>query len=59
MRAVIDTGVFVSALIRPQGVTGEILRALRNGDFTPVYSTDMLVEIIGVLGRPAEFLARL
>ena len=27
MRAVIDTGIFVSALIRKQGTTGAVLRA--------------------------------
>jgi putative PIN family toxin of toxin-antitoxin system len=30
-----------------------VLRALRDGRFTAVYSTDLLVEIIDVLGRPA------
>jgi len=52
MRAVIDTGVLVSALIRRQGTTGDVLRALRDGRFTAIYSTDILVEIIDVLGRP-------
>src|SRR3972149_10833179 len=52
MRAVIDMGVFVSALIRRQGTTGDVLRALRDGRFTPIYTTDILVEIIDVLGRP-------
>ncbi len=52
MRAVIDTGVLVSAMIRRQGTTGEVLCALRDGRFTAVYSTDLLVEIIDVLGRP-------
>lgn len=51
MRAVIDTGVLVSALIRRQGTTSDVLRALRDGRFTAVYSTDILVEIIDVLGR--------
>ncbi len=51
MRAVIDTGIFVSALIRSRGTTGAILRALRDGRFTAIYSTDILVEIIDVLGR--------
>lgn len=50
MRVVIDTGVFVSALIRRQGTTGAVLRALRDGKFTALYSTDILVEIIDVLG---------
>jgi putative PIN family toxin of toxin-antitoxin system len=52
MRAVIDTGVLVSALIRRKGTTGDVLRALRDGRFTAIYSTDILVEIIDVLGRP-------
>lgn len=51
MRVVVDTGVLVSALIRPQGTTGAVLRALRDGRFKPVYSIDMLVEIIDVLAR--------
>jgi uncharacterized protein len=51
MRAVVDTGVLVSALIRRQGTTGDVLRALRDGRFTIVYTTDILVEIIDVLGR--------
>ena len=53
MRSVLDTGVLVSALIRRQGTTGGVLRLLRDGRFTAVYSTDLLVEIIDVLGRPA------
>jgi putative PIN family toxin of toxin-antitoxin system len=53
MRAVVDTGVFVSALIKRQGTTGGVLLALMEGRFTAVYSTDILVEIIDVLSRPA------
>lgn len=53
MRAVVDTGVLVSALIHRQGVTGQVLRLLRDGRFTAIYSTDTLVELIEVLGRPA------
>lgn len=53
MRAVIDTGVLVSALIRRQGTTGDVLHALRDGRFRAVYSTDLILEIIEVLGRPA------
>jgi putative PIN family toxin of toxin-antitoxin system len=51
MRAVIDTGVVVSALIRQQGTTGGILRALRDGRFTIVFTTAAMIEIIDVLGR--------
>lgn len=53
MRAVVDTGVIVSALIRQQGTTGDVLRALRDGRFTVIYTTDILIEVIDVLGRPS------
>jgi putative PIN family toxin of toxin-antitoxin system len=52
MRAVIDTGVLVSALLRRQGTTGDVLHALRDGRFTAIYSIGILAEIIDVLGRP-------
>ncbi len=51
MRVVIDTGVLVSGLIRPQGTTGEVLRALRDGKFTVLYSNETIMEIVDVLGR--------
>ena len=51
MHVVIDTGVFVSALIRKQGTIGDVLRVLRDGRFTAIYTTDIVVEIIDVLGR--------
>ncbi|MBN1454261.1 MAG: putative toxin-antitoxin system toxin component, PIN family [Anaerolineales bacterium] len=53
MRAVVDTGVLVSGLIRPQGTIGEVLRALRDGRFVIIYTTPTVVEIIDVLGRPS------
>jgi uncharacterized protein len=57
MRAVVDTGVFISALIRRQGTTGDTLRALRDGRFIAIYTTDIIVELIDVLGR-AKFRAK-
>jgi len=51
MRVVIDTGVFVSALIRREGRTGDVLRALSNGRFSVIYSVNTLIEVIDVLGR--------
>jgi putative PIN family toxin of toxin-antitoxin system len=54
MRAVMDTGVLISALIKRQGTTGDILLALRDGRYIMIYSTEILVEIIDVLGR-SEF----
>ena len=51
MRAVVDTGVLVSGLIRPQGTTGDVLRALRDRRFVIIYTTPIVVEIVDVLGR--------
>jgi putative PIN family toxin of toxin-antitoxin system len=52
LRAVIDTNVLASALIRRQGVSGQVLLHLRDGDFTIVYSVPLLVELVEVLSRP-------
>ncbi len=52
MRAVIDTRVLVSGLIRRQGPPAAVLQALAEGRFTAVYTTEMLVELVEVLGRP-------
>ena len=51
MRAVIDTGVWVSGLIRRQGTTGDVLHALRDERFIAIYTTETMVEIIEVRGR--------
>lgn len=51
MRAVLDTGVLVSALINCKGTTGAVLQALRDARFSAIYSIETLVEIIDVLGR--------
>lgn len=51
MRAVIDTGVLVSALIRRRSTPGAVLEALADGKFVPIYTTEMLVEVVDVLGR--------
>ncbi len=52
MRAVIDTNILLSSLIRPRGVPGAILRALRDGRVVPVLSPAILEEIASVLSRP-------
>ena len=51
-RAVLDTNVFVSALISPKGPPAAILRALRAKRFTLVSSPAINDEIIAVLNRP-------
>jgi putative PIN family toxin of toxin-antitoxin system len=52
VRAVIDTGVLVSGLIRHQGPPAAVLRALADDRFTAVYTTEMLIELVDVLSRP-------
>lgn len=52
MRVVVDTGILVSALIRPEGRIGDVLHALRDGRFTTIYSTSMMLEVTDVLSRP-------
>jgi len=51
MRVVIDTGVLVSGLIRPEGTTGQVLRVMWDGKITVLYSNETVMEIIDVLGR--------
>jgi len=51
LRAVLDTGVLVSGLIRPQGPPGRVLRALRDAAFAIVLSEAILLELLDVLSR--------
>lgn len=51
MRAVLDANVILSALIRPTGPNGEILRRLDAGDFQMVYSPAWIEEITDILTR--------
>jgi uncharacterized protein len=52
MQAVVDTNILIRALIKPQGTVGPILSRLRNGDYTLVYSTPILDEVIEKLALP-------
>jgi hypothetical protein len=52
LRAVIDTNVIVSALIRPKAPTGVLWRRLGEGAFTAVFSPELIDEIAAVLGHP-------
>ena len=51
MRAVLDTNVLACAIIRRQG-SGQVLRNLRAGCFTIVYSVPLMVALVEVLSRP-------
>lgn len=52
MRVVIDTNVWVSALLNPHGSPARLLRAFRDGLFEVVASEPLLREIEAVLHRP-------
>jgi len=52
LRAVVDTNVIVSALIRPAGAAGILMRCLREGAFTAVFSPELIDEIAAVLCHP-------
>ena len=52
VRAVVDTNVFVSALIRPQGTAGKLRNLLAAGAFTAVVSSELIEEIASVLAHP-------
>ena len=52
MRVVIDTNVLVSAVIRPQGTTGQVLQRLRTRRFELLMSRATLDELVEVLFRP-------
>jgi putative PIN family toxin of toxin-antitoxin system len=52
MRVVMDTSIPVQALIRPTGVLGPVLRRLRDGEFTLVFSNAWLDELVELLRPP-------
>lgn len=52
MRVVVDTNILVRALIQPTGSVGPVLRRLRDGAYTLLYSESLLEELVDVLNRP-------
>src|SRR5687767_10498586 len=52
MKAVVDTNILIRALIKPHGTVGPVIPRLRNGDYTLVYSTPLLDELIEKLALP-------
>lgn len=50
---VLDTNVFVSALLSPSGVPGAILMRFRNGEYDIATSRAQIREIQAVLRRPS------
>ncbi len=52
MRAVIDTNIFIRALIRPQGTVGPVIPRLAKREYTLVYSVPIRNELIAKLALP-------
>ncbi|HLE41981.1 MAG TPA: putative toxin-antitoxin system toxin component, PIN family, partial [Nitrospirota bacterium] len=52
IRAVLDTNIWVSAILNPAGFPAEILKSFRQGDFLAVLSEPIISEISDVLSRP-------
>jgi uncharacterized protein len=52
MRVVLDTNVFVAALLVPTGVAALILRAWSEHRFTLLFNTELLLELREVMARP-------
>lgn len=51
-KAVVDTNLFVSSAINPQGAPNQLLRAWRRGDFVLLISDEQRAEVQEVLSRP-------
>ena len=51
LRAVVDTNVWVSALLNPRGHPALVLGAFRNSRFLSILSQPLVEELIDVLGR--------
>jgi putative PIN family toxin of toxin-antitoxin system len=52
LRAVVDTNVWVSALVNPGGHPAEVLRRLIRREFTLLLSEPLVTELNEVLARP-------
>ena len=52
LRAVIDTNVWVSALLNPKGYPALVLDAFRDGRVEPILSSPLIDELIDVGSRP-------
>jgi putative PIN family toxin of toxin-antitoxin system len=51
MKVAVDTNVFISTIIKPESHIGMIVVRMRNGDFTLLYSSQMLEEFAEVVTR--------
>ena len=52
IQAVLDTNVFISALLKPNGVCGLILGAWQKQEFILLYSEELILELKDVVAYP-------
>ncbi len=52
MRVVLDTNVFIAALLVPTGVAALVLKAWSEHRFTLLYNTELILELREVMTRP-------
>lgn len=52
VKAVIDTNIWVSAILNPFGFPSKLLRSFAKGLFQPAISEQMFLELAEVLNRP-------
>lgn len=52
IRAVVDTNVFIRAMIKPLGPAGPVLTKLRDGDYVLLYADQLLDELVAKLTLP-------
>lgn len=51
MRVAVDTNIFISTIIKPENRVGLIVARMRNGEYTLLYSEQLLNEIAEVVTR--------
>lgn len=52
LRVVVDTNVWISALLNPHGPPAQVLEALQRNAFEPVLASALLDELMEVVERP-------
>ena len=52
MRAVVDTNIFIRAVLKPDGTVGPIVTRLAAADYVLIYSHELLVELVEKLELP-------
>ena len=48
-RAVVDTNILIRAIIKPEGTVGPVIKRLRTGEYTLVYSQPLVDELLAKL----------